>query len=204
MNDCINLSHPRSCAWLESPATLASTCDILRNSYPHLPLIMRHNTSISYPEGEPLSKRLRSSKSQNGKAALPEKKQVLPSPRPTNPSSTDNITPSSSSIGRDPKPKPAQSFRDRLLPPPKEAAPFSAITGDPIEEQSRDKPSATPFFKRIEAAFHDKLPATKEANNHASTTTRASSFSSSPDPEDLINQLRGRSSQPHQNTHPPN
>ncbi|GAB1315103.1 hypothetical protein MFIFM68171_05313 [Madurella fahalii] len=150
---------------------------------------MRHSTDMPHPE-EPLSKRLRSSKSRSDKAALSEKKQHLPSPRPTNPSSTDNITPSSSSVERNPKPKPAQSFRDRLLPPPKEAAPLPSVTGGPAEKRLHGKPSIAPFFKRIEAAFQEKPSATKGINSHAATTARVLSLSPSPDPENLVKQLK--------------
>ena len=144
---------------------------------------------------EPLSRRLRSTTSRINKGTHTERHQQpsghLPSPRLTNPSSTDNIS-SSSSIPPKSKSKPAQSFRDRLFPLPKKPTPLSPVDGlRTANKKPTTKPSIAPFFQRVEAAFQTNPTPAKA--NHANTKAQAPRRSPSPDPDDLINQLKGLS-----------
>ncbi|KAL2023775.1 hypothetical protein VTK56DRAFT_1042 [Thermocarpiscus australiensis] len=144
---------------------------------------------------EPPAKRLRMTRGRNDKGTATEKKQQsnthLLSPRVTNPSSTDNVASSSSSVDPKPesKPKHVQSFRDRLFPPPKKPAVLLPVSGLPAAgKRTPAKTSVAPFFQRIEAAFQDKAPVS--GTNHASTSAPGPLRSPPPDPDDLIRELR--------------
>ncbi|KAL2135372.1 hypothetical protein VTI74DRAFT_8784 [Chaetomium olivicolor] len=146
---------------------------------------------------EPWAKRLRTTPSRNARRGREHyDRDHLPSPKPTNPSSTDNIPSSSSGTDNKPKPKPkpkqrpVHSLRERLVPPPKKRMPLSPIDNvQPAMQKPLSKPSVAPFFQRIEAAFQDK-PAAATKASHAISTARAPARSPSPDAEDLIAQLK--------------
>lgn len=140
----------------------------------------------------PPTKRLRSSRPQISHGRLNEKRPQLPSPRATNPSSTDNIA-SSSSIPHEAKPKqPTQSFRDRLRPLAKRRAHASPDSIPTAHREPRLKPSVAPFFQRIETAFQAGVK--PPSSNHATTIAHGPPRSPSPSPDDLIKQLKGPSS----------
>lgn len=143
---------------------------------------------------EPWAKRLRMTRSRSFKAGQEQShSDHLPSPKPTNPSSTDDIPISSSSTGNkaNSKQKQVQSLRERLVPPPKKPAAISAVNGtQAATKKPAFKPSVAPFFQRIEAAFQDKPAAITKAH-HATTTAPRPARSPSPDAEDLIQQLKG-------------
>ncbi|KAK4113568.1 hypothetical protein N656DRAFT_844475 [Canariomyces notabilis] len=148
------------------------------------------NTSDQVPV--PWSKRLRSSGSQRGlrgQAALGGKTKQLPSPRMTNPSSNDNIGSSSSSGGSKSKTQPTQSFRDRVMQPPRRTSPRFTVPGNPARQPNQKKRSVAPFFKRIEAAFQDK-PLKPNDTSEPSNKTQRPTLSPSPDPDELIRQLQ--------------
>jgi ABC-type branched-subunit amino acid transport system substrate-binding protein len=156
---------------------------------------------------EPWTKRLKATRSRSVKGGQEQlHSDHLPSPKPTNPSSTDNIPSSSSSSDQQLKSKanPVQSLKDRLVPLPKKPTPFSLLDGAAAPKKSTSRPSVAPFFQRIEAAFRDNPTITTKAS-HTSTTTRAQAKARfpSPDAEDLIQQLKGPSIPDHRSkTHP--
>ena len=147
---------------------------------------------------EPWAKRLRMTRSRSFKAGREQShSDHLPSPKPTNPSSTDDI-PFSSSTGHkaNPKQKQVQSLRERLVPPPKKPATISSVSGtQATTNKPASKPSVAPFFQRIEAAFRDK-PVVTTKSHLATTTAPLPPRSPSPDAEDLIQQLKGPSLSP--------
>jgi hypothetical protein len=144
---------------------------------------------------EPWAKRLRMTRSRSFKAGREQPdSDHLPSPKPTNPSSTDDI-PSSSSTGHksNPRQNQVQSLRERLVPPPKKPAAIPSVNStQALTKKPASKPSVAPFFQRIEAAFQDK-PAATTKTHQASTTAPRPARSPSPDAEDLIQQLKGPS-----------
>ncbi|SPQ20991.1 26aad05a-d100-423e-bcd9-2d100216fc06 [Thermothielavioides terrestris] len=152
--------------------------------------------TIDRPDHEETwAKRLRTTKSRSVRVAQGHHKaDRLPSPKPTNPSSTDNAHFSSSSADCRPKqkPNPLESLRERLKTPKKpEPCPASESSKRPANGKPGSKPSVVPFFRRIEAAFQDK-PATA-APNTTHTIVSASkrpARTPSPDAEDLIQQLK--------------
>jgi hypothetical protein len=148
------------------------------------------STSASDQLPAPWSKRLRSSRSQRGQAAPDGKPKHLPSPRMTNPSSNDNIGSSSSSAGSISKTQPTQSFRDRVMQPPRRTSPRFTVPGNPARKPNQKKRSVAPFFKRIEAAFQDK-PLKPNDTSETSNKTQRPALSPSPDPDELIRQLQG-------------
>ncbi|KAK4121388.1 hypothetical protein N657DRAFT_648211 [Parathielavia appendiculata] len=141
---------------------------------------------------EPWPKRLRATSSRAIRGG-PEQlhSEHLPSPKPTNPSSNDNLPSSSSSSDHKPKTKlnPVQSLQDRLVPLPKRPSPLSLVEGVAANAKFTTKPSVAPFFQRIKAAFEDKQTATTRPN-HASAGERTQARSPSPDAEDLIQELK--------------
>ena len=150
------------------------------------------------PEEQPAGKR-RITRSQTRKEALARKMQYpsgrFPSPRTTDASSTDNILTSSSSTPPNPKPKPkpkpVHSLRDRLLAPPKKASARSSIDHARAgAKRPRSKPSVAPFFQRVEAAFQANTTASKTDHTISPAQGRLPR-SPSPDPDELIRQLKG-------------
>ncbi len=121
----------------------------------------------------------------------------LPSPKPTNSSSTDNIPSSSSSADRKSRPthKQMQSLRERLVPLPKKSALItSTVSAQATNKTKPSPPSVAPFFQRIKAAFQDKpttttTTTTKPTHKTAAPPTKPAR-SPSPDAEDLIQQLK--------------
>ncbi|KAK3296818.1 uncharacterized protein B0H64DRAFT_110071 [Chaetomium fimeti] len=139
---------------------------------------------------EPWAKRLRITRSRSVKAQERRASDHLPSPKPTNPSSTDNVSSSSSSVDHKAHQtqNTAQSLRERLAPLPKKPTPLSPVKNVAVKKPP-SKPSVAPFFRRIEAAFQDK-PATSTKLNHTPTAAQASARSPSPSADDLIQQLK--------------
>ena len=121
----------------------------------------------------------------------------LPSPKPTNPSSTDNVPSSSSSVDRKARPthKQMQSLRERLVPLPRTSAPItSTVRAQATNKNKPSPPSVAPFFQRIKAAFQDQptpttAVITKPTHKTAAPATKTAR-SPSPDAEDLIQQLK--------------
>ncbi|KAK4104589.1 hypothetical protein N658DRAFT_183010 [Parathielavia hyrcaniae] len=144
---------------------------------------------------EPWPKRLRATPSRAIRAGREQLLlKHLPSPKPTNPSSNDNLPSSSSFSDQNPKktkPNPVQSLRDRLVPLSKKPSPLSPVDGVAAHTKSTAKTSVAPFFQRIKAAFEDKQAATAELNHASTAERRPKADSSSPDAEDLIQQLKG-------------
>ncbi|KAK3901471.1 hypothetical protein C8A05DRAFT_16346 [Staphylotrichum tortipilum] len=142
--------------------------------------------------GEPWAKRLRVTRSRSVMASRGHTpSDQLPSPKPTNPSSTGNIPSDSSSTEHKPRPtqKHIQSLRERLILPPKNPAPIPSSATTQPAKNIPSKPSVAPFFQRIEAAFQDK-PAPAPQRSQAPTATRAPARSPSPSADDLIQQLK--------------
>lgn len=157
---------------------------------------MRQSIDRPLPD-EPWAKRLRVTRSQSIQAQERRASNHLPSPKPTNPSSTDNPRSSSSSIDHKARQTHniVQSLRERLAPLPKKPTPLSSVEVVAAKKPP-SKPSIAPFFRRIEAAFQDK-PATAIKPNHVITTAaRRSTRSPSPSADDLIQQLKGSISPP--------
>jgi hypothetical protein len=140
---------------------------------------------------EPWAKRLRATRSRSIQAQERRGSNHLPSPKPTNPSSTDNVPASSSSVDHKTQQthNTVQSLRERLAPLPKKPTPLSPVE-DVVAKKPPSKPSVAPFFRRIEAAFQDK-PAATIKPNYATAAARRSDRSPSPSADDLIQQLKG-------------
>ncbi|KAL2196158.1 hypothetical protein P885DRAFT_61355 [Corynascus similis CBS 632.67] len=140
---------------------------------------------------EPWIKRLRVTRSRSVKALEQLPSDHLPSPKPTIPSSTDNIP--SLSSGADSKiyqkQKVTGSLRDRLVPVPEEPTHLAPVDTAAGAKSHSTKPSVAPFFRRIEAAFQDK-PAIATKPRRAVASEMEPARSPSPDAEDLIQQLK--------------
>ena len=156
---------------------------------------MRQSTEQPILE-EPWIKRLRVTRSRSVKALEQLPADHLPSPKPTIPSSTDNIP--SLSSGADSKiyqkQKVTGSLRDRLVPVPEEPTHLAPVDTAAGAKSHSTKPSVAPFFRRIEAAFQDK-PAIATKPRRAVVNEMKPARSPSPDAEDLIQQLKGASTQ---------
>ncbi|AEO63518.1 uncharacterized protein THITE_2085036 [Thermothielavioides terrestris NRRL 8126] len=152
--------------------------------------------TIDRPDHEETwAKRLRTTKSRSVRVAQGHHKaDRLPSPKPTNPSSTDNAHFSSSSADYKPKqqPSPLESLRERLKTPKKpEPRPATESSKRPANGKPSSKPSVAPFFRRIEAAFQEKATAAAPNTTHTiASASKRPARTPSPDAEDLIQQLK--------------
>ncbi|KAK4148018.1 uncharacterized protein C8A04DRAFT_23810 [Dichotomopilus funicola] len=147
---------------------------------------MRRSIDIFGSE-QPWIKRLRTTKSRSPKAG-DQRLFDLPSPKPTNPSSTENIPSSSSPAGhRASLERQSLKFlRERLVPRLKKPAPPSVVEIVANTNKQPAKPSVAPFFQRTKAAFSDE-PA---LNTKKTAKTNSPSQRHPVDADDLIQQLK--------------
>ncbi|KAK3307979.1 uncharacterized protein B0T15DRAFT_549887 [Chaetomium strumarium] len=149
-------------------------------------------SSTDTPPIEPWTERLRTTRARSLKGSPKQQRsRRLPSPRPTNLSSTDMVASSSSPNKHKSKSKEKslQSLRERLKTPAKKLTSLSPVA-NATAKRPPAKPSVAPFFKRIEAAFQDKPTNTARSTRPAPRAQEPVRRAASPDAEDLINQLK--------------